>query len=141
MRIRNAAIAGATALAVAFTGTSVAVAQEATPTTQAPVEAGSASFDGASSKKDTANEESKPEDKKGTLSSKLGNKLEGDKPAQGAGIFGSSKGDGEHEWSFDQQPAWAKVFFGTTIFAAVASVIGLVLGPVANYFQFGPASR
>ena len=59
MRIRKAALAGVTALAVAFTGTSVATAADA------------------------------PAPEKASLSAKLGKPLEADKPADGREIFGT----------------------------------------------------
>ncbi|KXB55955.1 hypothetical protein HMPREF3227_02148 [Corynebacterium sp. CMW7794] len=134
MRIRNAAIAGATALAVAFGGTTVASAED----TAAPKQEQSSTANGSSTSDNKG--ESTPDEKdaaKGaSLSSKIntGLKLEGDKEADGQKIFGSSK-------DLSEQPKWAKVLYGTTIATAIATLIGMVVGPLANFVQFGPFSR
>ncbi|MCQ9336296.1 hypothetical protein NQ011_06305 [Corynebacterium phoceense] len=139
MRIRNAAIAGATALAVAFSGASVATAAE----TSSDQNTSSTSSDQNTSS--NANGSSAPEEKEGaekdaakgaSLSSKINTdlNLEGDKEADGQKIFGSSK-------DLSEQPKWAKVLYGTTIATAIASLIGMVVGPLANFVQFGPFSR
>lgn len=134
MRIRNAAIAGATAIAVAFGGTTVATAAEtpAEPDTAASAEGSS---EGLSSE-DSASEDNASED--ASLSSRIADsglvdKGEGnDKNTQfkGEDVFGSSK-------NFDEVPSWAKSFYALTIVASIGSLIGLVVGPAANYFQFG----
>ena len=130
MRIRNAAIAGATALAVAFGGTTVASAEEPTaPKQEQSSNTGSSALeenDGA--EKDAA--------KDASFSSKIntGLKLEGDQEADVQAIFGSSK-------DLESQPKWAKVLYGTTIATAIATLIGMVVGPLANFVQFGPFSR
>lgn len=135
MRIRNAAIAGATALAVAFGGTTVASAED----TAAPKQEQSSTANGSSTS-DNKGESTPPDEKdaaKGaSLSSKIntGLKLEGDKEADGQKIFGSSK-------DLSEQPKWAKVLYGTTIATAIATLIGMVVGPLANFVQFGPFSR
>lgn len=134
MRIRNAAIAGATALAVAFGGTTVASAED----TAAPKQEQSSTANGSSTSDNKG--ESTPDEKdaaKGaSLSSTIntGLKLEGDKEADGQKIFGSSK-------DLSEQPKWAKVLYGTTIATAIATLIGMVVGPLANFVQFGPFSR
>ncbi|WP_347305904.1 hypothetical protein [Corynebacterium sp. SA-MJD20WY100] len=140
MRIRNAAIAGATALAVAFGGTTVASAEE----TATPNQEQSSNANGSSNSADKAGEsntadktgEDKDAAKGASLSSKIntGLNLEGDKEADGQKIFGSSK-------DLSEQPKWAKVLYGTTIATAIATLIGMVVGPLANFVQFGPFSR
>ena len=129
MRIRNAAIAGATALAVAFGGTTVASADETVQQKdeQITVEKANPSKTGAGQKEDQT-----PEDYTPSLSSKIGNKLEGDQAANGVGIFGSSK-------DFSGQPAWAKVFYGATVLAGVGALLGGIIGPVYNFFVHGPS--
>ena len=133
MRIRNAAIAGATAIAVAFGGTTIASAQEnEEENVSSNVENTSSDL---SSDEDAASEE---EGNGGSLSSKIGDsdlvdKGEGDdKNTQfnGRDVFGSSK---DH----DNIPSWAKSFYALTIVASIGSLIGLVVGPAANYIQFG----
>ena len=130
MRIRNAAIAGATALAVAFGGTTVATAAETSSdqNTSSIANGSSALEENDGAEKDAA--------KDASLSSKIntGLKLEGDKEADGQKIFGSSK-------DLSEQPKWAKVLYGTTIATAIATLIGMVVGPLANFVQFGPFSR
>ena len=134
MRIRNAAIAGATALAVAFSGASVATAAE----TSSDQNTSSTSSDQNTSS--NANGSSAPEENDGakdaSFSSKINTdlKLEGDQEADGQAIFGSSK-------DLESQPKWAKVLYGTTIATAIATLIGMVVGPLANFVQFGPFSR
>lgn len=130
MRIRNAAIAGATALAVAFGGTTVATAAETSSdqNTSSITNGSSAPEENDGAEKDAA--------KDASLSSKIntGLKLEGDQEADGQAIFGSSK-------DLSEQPKWAKVLYGTTIATAIATLIGMVVGPLANFVQFGPFSR
>lgn len=134
MRIRNAAIAGATALAVAFGGTTVASAED----TDAPKQEQSSTANGSSTSdnKGDSTPDEKDAAKGASLSSKIntGLKLEGDKEADGQKIFGSSK-------DLSEQPKWAKVLYGTTIATAIATLIGMVVGPLANFVQFGPFSR
>ena len=129
MRIRNAAIAGATALAVAFGGTTVASADETVNQSgnNVTVEQANPSKTGKGQAEDQT-----PEDYTPSLSSKLGHKLEGDKAANGVAIFGSSK-------DFSGQPAWAKVFYGATVLAGVGALLGGIIGPVYNFFVHGPS--
>lgn len=127
MRIRNAAIAGATALAVAVGGTTVASADVNQNGNTVPVEQAGPSKTGAGQKEDQT-----PEDYTPSLSSKIGNKLEGDQAANAVGIFGSSK-------DFSGQPAWAKVFYGATVLAGVGALLGGIIGPVYNFFVHGPS--
>ena len=127
MRIRNAAIAGATALAVAFGGTTVASADVNQNGNTVPVEQAGPSKTGAGQKEDQT-----PEDYTPSLSSKIGNKLEGDQAANAVGIFGSSK-------DFSGQPAWAKVFYGATVVAGIGALLGGIIGPVYNFFVHGPS--
>ena len=134
MRIRNAAVAGATALALTFGGSTVAFAQDAAPTA---VENQPNTAKGGEA--DTT-----PEDYKPSLSSKIGNKLEGDKAANGAAIFDSSKHENCDADESDEcetiadQPDWAKTAYGVGVAGAVASVIGLI-GVVYNFFVHGPS--
>ena len=129
MRIRNAAIAGATALAVAFGGTTVASADETVNQNgnNVTVEQANPSKTGKGQAEDQT-----PEDYTPSLSSKIGHKLEGDQAANGVGIFGSSK-------DFSGQPAWAKVFYGATVVAGVGALLGGIIGPVYNFFVHGPS--
>lgn len=129
MRIRNAAIAGATALAVAFGGTTVASAAETIEQDDHTVVV----EDQNPSKTAPGGEDNTtPEDYKPSLSSKIGNKLESDKAANGVGIFGSSK-------DFSGQPAWAKAFYSLTVIAGLGTLLGAIIGPVHNFLVHGPS--
>ena len=129
MRIRNAALAGATALAVAFGGSTVAFAAETTEQgdNTVTVEKQSQSKTGPGGVADTT-----PEDYTPSLSSKVGNKVEGDQAADGTAIFGSSK-------DFSGEPEWAKILYGVTIATGVAALVGNIIGPVYNFFVHGPS--
>ena len=109
MRIRKAAIAGATALAVAFSGASVATAAE------------------TSSDQNTSSND--PNTNGG--SSTAGDWLNADKPADGRDIFGK-------ESDLSSQPAWAQALYGIGIASAVITVIGGLVGPALNFIKFGP---
>src|SRR5699024_1610766 len=117
MRIRKAAIAGATAIAVAFGGTTIASAEEG---------------DTSSLSSESGTADSAP-----TLSSKIADspvvdRGEGnDKNTQftGQDIFSSSK-------NFDNVPDWAQGFYALTVLASIGSIIGLIVGPLANYIKF-----
>ncbi|MGO2115036.1 MAG: hypothetical protein ACTH3N_08845 [Corynebacterium casei] len=134
MRIRNAAIAGATAIAVAFGGTTIATAAEA-PADQDSATSAEGSAEGLSSSEDASEENSEGG---ASLSSKIGDSGlvnkgdDGNKNTEfnGRDVFGSSKDQ-------DNIPSWAQSFYALTIVASIGSLIGLVVGPVANYFQFG----
>lgn len=129
MRIRNAALAGATALAVAFGGSTVAFAAETTEQgdNTVTVEKQSQSKTGPGGVADTT-----PEDYTPSLSSKIGNKVEGDQAADGTAIFGIKK-------DFSEQPEWAKILYGVTIATGVAALVGNIIGPVYNFFVHGPS--
>ncbi|MBU5653507.1 hypothetical protein KPA07_01055 [Corynebacterium aurimucosum] len=129
MRIRNAAIAGVTALAVAFGGTTVASAAD---TVQQDDHSVTVQEQNPSKTAQDGKDDTTPEDYKPSLSSKVGQKLEGDKAANGVAIFGSSK-------DFSGQPAWAKVFYGATVFAGLGALLGSIIGPVYNFFVHGPS--
>ena len=131
MRIRNAALAGATALAVAFGGSTVAFAAETTEQgdNTVTVEKPSQSKTGPEGVADTT-----PEDYTPSLSSKIGNieGLESDQAADGTAIFGKKDG-------FSEQPEWAKVLYGVTVAAGVSALLGTIIGPVYNFFVHGPS--
>lgn len=142
MRIRNAALAGATALAVAFGGSTVAFAAE---TTEQGENTSSTTQDNGSSAADENT------NSKASLSSKIGDWFYVDEndnkgtEADGRAIFGSSKHEHCDADETDQdctslgdQPTWAKAFYGLGIASAVASVAGLI-GIVYNFFVHGPS--
>ena len=119
MRIRNAALAGATALAVAFGGSTVAFAEtteQGDNTVTVESQSQSQSKTGPDGVADTT-----PEDYTPSLSSKVGNKVEGDQAADGTAIFGSSK-------DFSGEPEWAKILYGVTVATGVAALVGNIIG-------------
>ena len=128
---RKAALAGATAVAVAFGSTAVATAETTEDNTAAentyvapsrPVEAkdGKDGVKPASSEKITHSKWLEFRDKDGNL-----------RGTDGTAIFGKKD-------NFDAQPTYAKVGYGLTIFTAVSAVIGLIVGPLYNFIVHGP---
>ena len=128
---RKAALAGATAVAVAFGSTAVATAETTEDNTAAentyvapsrPVEAkdGKDGVKPASSEKITHSKWLEFRDKDGNL-----------RGTDGQAIFGKKD-------NFDAQPTYAKVGYGLTIFTAVSAVIGLIVGPLYNFIVHGP---
>lgn len=123
---RKAALAGATAVAVAFGSASVAIAEE-TNTTETAVA--------------HPTEVVEVKDAEGGLSTKIGNGLgawEKTKDgkvqkngADGREIFGSSKEN------FKKQPGWAKWGYVLTVFTSVAAAVGLIVGPAYNFVVHG----
>ena len=124
MRIRNAAIAGATALAVAFGGTTVAVAAEGPSSAEATQT--TTANEGSSHQASSNESQSFPNKVDQDL------QLEGEKPADGTKIFGSSK-------DFSEQPVWSKVLYSLTILGGIGAVLGGVIGPVMNFINHGPS--
>ncbi|MBA1837159.1 hypothetical protein GC584_01530 [Corynebacterium sp. zg912] len=131
---RKAALAGATAVAVAFGSTAVATAVEgaedskvAESTYVAPTRKIDADVDAA-------------KDQEPGLSSKiagsktLGFQKDGElQGADGQAIFGKDN-------NLESQPVWAKVAFALTIFTSVSAVIGLIVGPLYNFIVHGPVN-
>ena len=115
MRIRKATIAGVTALAVAFGGTTVATAAEGS------------SNDSASNSSTTAGDQQGTQKAGG--SSALGKALDADKEANGQNIFGESSISGE--------PKWAQALAGIGIVATIITIAGGLVGPALNYLKFG----
>ena len=127
MRIRKAAIAGATAVAVAFSGTSIATAETNT------VDQGGNKIvkeDHTNLTTDGADQDTTDKDYTPSLSSKIntGLNLEGDKAADGVSIFGSSK-------DFTNVPNWAKALYGLLIAGGIGSVLGMIVGPLDNFLS------
>ena len=128
---RKAALAGATAVAVAFGSTAVATAAtEGTEAPEAPAYTAPVrpvedkdSKDGvepASSNKIVQSEWLEFRDKDGNL-----------RGTDGEQIFGSQKDN------FGDQPRYARLAYGATIFTAVSAVVGLIVGPLYNFFVHG----
>lgn len=127
---RKAALAGATAVAVAFGSTAVATAETTEDTTAAentyvapsrPVEDkdGKDGVKPGSSHKITNSEWLQFRDKDGNL-----------RGTDGEAIFGKKD-------NFDAQPRYAKLGYGATIFTAVSALVGLIVGPLYNFFVHG----
>ena len=127
---RKAALAGATAVAVAFGSTAVATAETNEDTTAAentyvapsrPVEDkdGKDGVKPGSSHKITNSEWLQFRDEDGKL-----------RGTDGEAIFGKKD-------NFDAQPRYAKLGYGATIFTAVSALVGLIVGPLYNFFVHG----
>ena len=127
---RKAALAGATAVAVAFGSTAVATAQaEGTEAPEAPaytapvreVEAkdGKDGVEPASSNKIVQSEWLQFRDQDGNL-----------RGTDGRAIFGEKD-------NFNAQPRYAKLGYAATIFTTVSAIVGLIVGPLYNYFVHG----
>lgn len=128
---RKAALAGATAVAVAFGSTAVATAETAgtdapeAPAYTAPVREvedkdGKDGVEPASSHKITNSEWLEFRDEDGNL-----------RGTDGEEIFGSKKDN------FGEQPRYARLAYGATIFTAVSALVGLIVGPLYNFFVHG----
>lgn len=128
---RKAALAGATAAAVAFGSTAVATAEtEGTEAPKAPAytapvrpvedKDGKDGVEPASSNKIVQSEWLEFRDQDGNL-----------RGTDGTEIFGSKKDN------FDEQPRYARLAYGATIFTAVSAVIGLIVGPLYNFIVHG----
>lgn len=113
-KFEKAALAGATAVAVAFGSAAVAPAEEATPDTAT-----------------VAATQATPTAGTGSAATKVGHDLEADKGADGTKIFGFEK-------DLASQPAWAQLFYGVTVLAGVSAFIGLIVGPLYNFIVHGP---
>lgn len=130
--LRKAAIAAATAATLTLGGTAVASAQE----TDDP---GSNQTAPA-----TPNEDDIQVQPGSSIpangSSRISDNLNGEYEADGRAIFGSSKVNEETGATWDGQPAWAKLLYGASIVGAIGSIIGLVVGPIYNFFTHGPGA-
>lgn len=128
---RKAALAGATAVAVAFGSTAVATAQtEGEKSAESTYVAPTRPIDKAVD----SNDQEPGLSSKIADSELLGFKKDGELTgADGQEIFGEN----DH---FNDQPAWAKAAFALTIFTSVSAVIGLIVGPLYNFIVHGPVN-
>ncbi|MFP7665725.1 MAG: hypothetical protein ACHEUT_09320 [Corynebacterium pyruviciproducens] len=126
MRIRNAAVAGATALAVAFTGVANAEAPKTNGTTKvANIDTPGNDFYIAPGDRINNDRKIKLEVSGNSMgSSNIGDRLEKNKYASGNNIFGDKQDP--------QLAAWAKLFYASGILGAVGTVIGTIIAAV-NY--------
>lgn len=120
--IRNAAVAGVTALAISLSGVQAFAADEApapetetstTTTTTTPPE---------------GNTESSS--KSASLSTKLSPEFEGEKEIKGTDAFGSSRLPNE------ARPKWLNVWEGFTIAGIVLTVFTNLIAPAYNYLKY-----
>lgn len=112
---RKATLAAATAAAVAFGSTAVAVAEEDTANlTPEQIAAQQAEEKAA---------------KRAEREAKLQEKFEADKPVDYKTFFSSE--------DFSTNPEWAKWLFAGGIAVMVSAVIGLIIGPLYNYIVHG----
>ena len=128
--IRNAAVAGVTALAVSLSGVTAFAAETPAP-----------------SETNTASENTKPAENKGTegsstpdkpdtpkadssLSAKLSPKFQGDKAVTGADALGSHKLDDK------DLPKWFTAWKGFAIAGIVLTVLTNLIAPAYNYLKF-----
>lgn len=122
MRIRNAAVAGATALAIAFSGVASA---ETTDTPKVPnIENPQSEFYHEKENLVNGDREIKLQGEGNKTSSDLGDKLGKTTYVDGREIFGSSKND--------EMAPWAKLFYASGILGAIGTVIGTIIAAV-NY--------
>lgn len=123
--IRNAAVAGVTALAISLSGVQAFAAEE-TPATETETSTTTTTTAPAED-----NNEGKAEPKKdSSLSTKLSPKYEGDKEIKGTDAFGSSKLPNE------ARPKWLNVWEGFTIAGIVLTVFTNLIAPAYNYLKY-----
>lgn len=124
---RKAALAGATAVAVAFGSTAVATAEETTeqtstvevPTRQIDADVDANDQDPGLSSKIADWDFLQFKDEDGNL-----------KGVDGRALFGKKDG-------FSDQPIYAQVAYGATVFTAVSAIVGLIVGPLYNFIVHG----
>ncbi len=140
---RTAAVAGATAVALAFGTTAVATAQtegellddqfttQSQPVETDPIDQGG---DTIPVEDHTPSAPEPEEPYEPSLSSRISEgssvDFEADQPAQGPAVFGSSKDLGN-------QPVWAQLLYGASLLGGVGSLIGLIVGPIVNFLNHG----
>ena len=127
---RKAALAGATAVAVAFGSTAVATAEDkqldqaqTKETNFLGIKEGKDAWDGLV----RLGSEDKGVD---VLDP---NKEKNDNWALGYNIFGANN-------DLANEPTWVKVFYGLSIFLGVSALVGLIVGPAYNFIVHGPVN-
>lgn len=141
--IRNAAVAGVTALAVSLSGVQAFAAEESTTTeTTTSTTTSAAPSEGNNEGKEDTNKEEPSKDnegpsdkagketKTGSLSSKYSKEYEGEKAVKGQDAFGSSK------LSKDKLPKWFNAWEGFTIAGIVLTVFTNLIAPAYNYLKY-----
>ncbi|MGV0392537.1 hypothetical protein [Corynebacterium riegelii] len=140
-KFQKAALAGATAVAVAFGSTAVATAEDAQPNNGSSNETQSSSSN--SNETDQAKKFEAPtkpttgdKNKTPSSSTKIGGKLGAHKDGQAIGtnyeaFFGGAG------WT-EQAPIYQLLFVGG-IATFVSALVGLIFGPAYNFFVHGPS--
>lgn len=122
-KFQKAALAGATAVAVAFGSTSVAFAEDKDTVAESNIPTREPNADDRAGKGQSTSSKlahsSGVVDKDGNLTG-----------AKGTDIFGKDK-------NWDNLAPWAKAGYITTIFLSVSAAVGLVFGPLYNFFVHG----
>ena len=124
--IRNAAVAGVTALAVSLSGVQAFAAEE-TPATETETTTTAAPSEGNN---EGPSDKAGNETKTGSLSSKYSKEYEGEKAVKGQDAFGSSK------LSKDKLPKWFNAWEGFTIAGIVLTVFTNLIAPAYNYLKY-----
>ncbi|SIS43471.1 hypothetical protein SAMN05444817_103190 [Corynebacterium appendicis CIP 107643] len=125
---RNAALAGATALALTFGGTAVAGAEENQPVT------------GQETQGESGSEQNLGGDKPRSSSTRAFALIGGDHSdrdtymVNGRDLFGLTK-----EWDNVGTPA--KVLYGLTVALGSVAAFGLILAPLDNFIKYGPFAQ
>lgn len=144
--IRNAAVAGVTALAVSLSGVTAfaaetpkgettAASENTTPTAgdkdkkEGTTEGKKKAEESKGSSEGTDNKGDKAESK-GNLSSKLSPEYEGEKAVRGQDAFGSHKLDSK------DLPKWFNAWEGFTIAGIVLTILTNLIAPAYNYLKF-----
>lgn len=138
--IRNAAVAGVTALAVSLSGVQAFAAEETpatetetstTTTTAAPTEdTNEGKTEEPSKDNEGPSDKAGDETKTGSLSSKYSKEYDGEKAVKGQDAFGSSK------LSKDKLPKWFNAWEGFTIAGIVLTVFTNLIAPAYNYLKY-----
>ncbi|WP_311342330.1 hypothetical protein [Corynebacterium riegelii] len=138
-KFQKAALAGATAVAVAFGSTAVATAaEEKTNESSTQTQSGSSNKTESDKKFEAPTKPTTGDkDKTPSSSTKIGGKLGAHKDGQAIGtdyntFFGKNENWGE------QAPIYKLLFVGG-IATFVSALVGLVFGPAYNFFVHGPS--
>lgn len=125
-KFRNAALAGATAMALTFGGTSVAMAEENTDTQPAAPA-------GTSQQEKSTSSQTSLQHVIGRDIFQINPKDDTTNEVEGQKIFG------EKNW--DEVPFGWKFLYGSTWALGIVAAIALVAGPIDNFIKYGPFAK
>lgn len=126
--IRNAAVAGVTALAVSLSGVTAFAAE---PPAKSETNTSSENTTTTKPSENTGKEGKTPkQDTKGSLSSQLSPKYDGDVAVTGQDAFGSVK------LPDSELPKWLTAWKGFTIAGIVLTILTNLIAPAYNYLKF-----